>query len=416
MKSMTGVKKFLRDAGVATLAATLAFVFGSGVFIGFAAWSEPTEPPPNANAPEPLNVSATSQYKSGALGVGGVLRGYANSVFDGSVGIGTSLPSYKLDIHGHQADTRARIEVNDDNTVGLLIQRTGATNPVAWYLQSPGGTTNLRLSGGGTNVLEFTTAGNVGIGTTAPGQRLSVGVTSPPFNAPSTWEMGVNGSVFLGRSGGGYFSIKDFDGDATYNTFISRDNSMMLWHAGNGLVIGQYGNGATPAVGNEGLLVKGNAFLAVTGGNVGVGTAGPAYRLDVAGEIRTTVGVRFPDNSVQTSAAGASVPSGMIALFDAACPAGWTRYGALDNRFPRGIDPAAETVGATGGSEQYRIWAFGEEADCCSGQDVVAASRLEWIGEGQSEVSGFFDGQGWEAGNTEIHRPRYVNMVYCKKN
>jgi hypothetical protein len=42
-------------------------------------------------------------------------------------------------------------------------------------------------------------------------------------------------------------------------------------------------------------------------GNVGIGTATPGYRLDVAGEIRSsTGGFRFPDGTVQTTAASGS--------------------------------------------------------------------------------------------------------------
>jgi len=43
---------------------------------------------------------------------------------------------------------------------------------------------------------------------------------------------------------------------------------------------------------------------------------------------------------------GIGIPSGMIAMFDTACPAGWTRFAALDNRFPQG----SSIYGGTGGS------------------------------------------------------------------
>lgn len=43
------------------------------------------------------------------------------------------------------------------------------------------------------------------------------------------------------------------------------------------------------------------------------------------------------------------VPQGAIMLFDKACPTGWTRFAALDNRFPLG----ALTYGGSGGSASH---------------------------------------------------------------
>lgn len=43
------------------------------------------------------------------------------------------------------------------------------------------------------------------------------------------------------------------------------------------------------------------------------------------------------------------VPAGGIMAFDGPCPSGWTRYTALDGRYPRG----AETGGSTGGSATH---------------------------------------------------------------
>jgi hypothetical protein len=45
----------------------------------------------------------------------------------------------------------------------------------------------------------------------------------------------------------------------------------------------------------------------------------------------------------------AMAPSGMIGMFDVACPSGWTRVSAWDNKFIRG----AATYGGTGGSATH---------------------------------------------------------------
>ncbi|MBI2104707.1 MAG: hypothetical protein HYT90_03875 [Candidatus Omnitrophica bacterium] len=44
-----------------------------------------------------------------------------------------------------------------------------------------------------------------------------------------------------------------------------------------------------------------------------------------------------------------AMPPGMVALFDGGCPPFWTRYGALDGRFPRG----AGSAGGTGGTADH---------------------------------------------------------------
>lgn len=62
------------------------------------AWTEPTVAPPDSNAAAPINVSSVSQYKDGALGIGGVFRGYSVAIFDGNVGIGTMAPTAKLEV------------------------------------------------------------------------------------------------------------------------------------------------------------------------------------------------------------------------------------------------------------------------------------------------------------------------------
>ncbi|MBI4837450.1 MAG: hypothetical protein HY813_03560 [Candidatus Portnoybacteria bacterium] len=61
--------------------------------IAYAVWTEPTAIPPGDNVDAPINIGTTSQYKSGALGIGGALRGYSNAIFDGNVGIGTTTPT-----------------------------------------------------------------------------------------------------------------------------------------------------------------------------------------------------------------------------------------------------------------------------------------------------------------------------------
>ncbi|MBU1179957.1 hypothetical protein KJ885_03365 [Patescibacteria group bacterium] len=57
------------------------------------AWTAPAAAPPANNATAPINVSVTTQYKSGALGVGGIFHGYSDITTDGRFNGNGSVPA-----------------------------------------------------------------------------------------------------------------------------------------------------------------------------------------------------------------------------------------------------------------------------------------------------------------------------------
>lgn len=153
-----------------------------------------------------------------------------------------------------------------------------------------------------------------------------------------------------------------------------------------------------------------------------------------------------------------TVPSGMIALFDASCPSGWTRFAALDSRFPRG----ATTYGATGGADSHghtgiadttgsgggHSHTFGPVTSSTDGShthtgttDVFTASMSVTVPGGASAASshthGFTTGSSGshthtvsgstasQANHTHSYTPDvndsgnlppYINVIYCKKD
>lgn len=82
----------------------------SGLFLGWlaanaATWMNPTAPPPQNNAPEPLNASADLQQKSGGLIIKNLAltaSGVQNALLvpQGRVGIGTANPITNFDLRG----------------------------------------------------------------------------------------------------------------------------------------------------------------------------------------------------------------------------------------------------------------------------------------------------------------------------
>lgn len=92
----------------------------------YASWTAPTQTPPGDNPPPPINDGLTTQYKDGALGIGGVIHGYSSAVFDGSVGVGT-VPTEKLEVNGNVKAT-AFFYSSDRSLKNNILPITDALN------------------------------------------------------------------------------------------------------------------------------------------------------------------------------------------------------------------------------------------------------------------------------------------------
>ncbi len=135
-----------------------------------------------------------------------------------------------------------------------------------------------------------------------------------------------------------------------------------------------------------------------------------------AGQMRADGGLCIGTDCRTSWPSGSStgtIPSGMIAMFDTTCPAGWTRFSALDGRFARG----ASSYGSTGGADTHthaidppNTSTGAYISDDWYYQNGDSSSRdYSWAHHHDVNISAFNSGSG-------NNLPSYLNMIYCKKD
>jgi len=306
----------------------IVMVAGLSAAVVFAqSWSGPTATPPENNTPAPINVSATSQAKSGGLWVGslGVSGG---ATIGGSVGIGTANPQGQLDIASGQGG------VNNSAIRATYPAGGGLTGTEFGALAHREGVWSALYAKQGAAGSAAYFDGNVGIGTKNPGAPLHVAGNA--WFGPAL--AGLTGSLQTIFNAGSPIAVRtQFGTDGTGWQYRIAKNQ----------------NGAVTDL----MTIKDN-------GDVGIGTVSPSQKLTVAGTIQSTSGgFMFPDGTIQTSASTAAVAPTFGGIYvtnpghptntcertnpvtgSCSCPSGYTAY-----EFIGGID----TLPSWGSS-----WAF----------------------------------------------------------
>ena len=142
----------------------------------------------------------------------------------GNVGIGTTSPSFPLDVKSAAIDTVANFESGDASVAVNFVASDNsmqiATSGTDGLLKN-NGAGSLRFFNNGSERVRITSAGNVGIGTTSPSAPLTV--ATPMSSSPtSTFYLDIDGTNTDGGGGQIIFSTSASSGDLTnYNAKIT---------------------------------------------------------------------------------------------------------------------------------------------------------------------------------------------------
>ncbi|MFA6393932.1 MAG: hypothetical protein WCW25_03630, partial [Patescibacteria group bacterium] len=293
-----------------------------------AAWISPSSAPPDGNIPAPINASAIGQSKDAGLVLNhGNVSGNGLVVEYGNVGIGTAVPSSKMEVAGDLEIANLK-KNNGANFFGgcgssaSYIYQINSDGTVLCDLDSSSGGTSLWSANGS----EIYYIGNVGIGIADPANRLSITVdqttfpddtplvglsttgTASPKKGSLLWLYTTRGVVtddtdlfkVHNSSGLTLFTVRN-SGNVGIGAGSPRDK-LHISNPGSGNQTGIYLEDPTaPAYGGRiyfddtsntlalgvvnnsvetlGLVIHRNS------GNVGIGTTDPGQLLDVAGNI-----------------------------------------------------------------------------------------------------------------------------------
>ena len=300
----------------------------------------------------------------------------------GNVGIGTTTPISKLDISG------SLNVIGDINFTGNLLQNGGSqwttTSGNVSYTSGSVVVSNL-ISTGNSNTLGslFTTGGNIGIGKSNPSVKLdidgtlvatsatipqlvvtnaSTGIVSITSNLLATGDSNTVGSLFTTSGNVGIGTTSPSARLHVLGSLVAQSATIPQ------LVLSNASAGTINITSN--LLATGNSntlgSLFTTGGNIGISTTIPAFKLDVNGTFRA-YGGRYIIQNAQDGGTGRG-----IYMWTEADP-NWSIY--------MGQSGAGKSI--SGGTATTGVYGFNQHAVRFRANN---SSANGWIFENNSEA------------------------------
>ena len=394
--------------------------------------------------------NGTSWGTTGGIAGSGTLNYVAKWTPDGStlgnsiifdngtnVGIGTTGPEAGnlLDIYTTGADPSTQMQVRANRTAygnirGTLKTYAGGSSSADYFKMSVDTGSIILDSGGSVDQFILTHAGNVGIGTTGPNQKLEVSGNVRLTSMDNQLEIGGANHVVsygwssysggsypvtqfgtgTGRGDGGsrlFIGLDRYNGNTSGafngNEIISRANTpwMVPTYANTGYV-GIWATDSSDRIqigrwGDPYNLETGGALTINSSGNVGIGTTGPRGKLEIPSNTAGSVIIGTPNEiTIGTVDIGSAAGGTPLSLTDATYAHIYFDFGTFGAKMRSDSDLVLGTAGptvamtlkGTSGNVGIGTTGPGYKLDVSAGATTVGINTNGYVQDG----SGIMDG------------------------